>query len=122
MPRLMRASDLEERRRLLNLSLRKIAERTGLKLATVWSCLHLRCPDVRKIIIVSKAIGVSPRRLDFESFVPAKEQNYQYIAPGPHAQAESQVCPPGRCFLSEKATATAAEAPEQEMDASVGGQ
>jgi hypothetical protein len=122
MPRFLRPTDLEERRRLLNLPLRKIAERTGLKLGTVWSCLHLRCPDVRKIIIVSKAIGVSPRRLDWESFVPVAAQNCQHVAPGPHAQAEPQACPPGRCFLAEKATVTPAEAPQQETDASVGGQ
>jgi hypothetical protein len=65
MPALLQFSDLERRRRLAMKTLRQISQETGLRLGTVWSVLHGRCPDVRKISLVCSAIGVSVNRLDF---------------------------------------------------------
>ena len=107
MPQLIKLADLQARRRMLNLPLRKIADQTGLTLSTVWNCLHFRCSDARKIILVCKAIGVSPNRLDWETFVLGDPKNSLNVAQNPNDQIAAQACPPGRCRLAEKATETA---------------
>lgn len=105
---LLHFSDLERRRRLAIKTLRQLSDDTGLQLGTIWNILHGKCPDVRKIIAVCKALGVSPKRLNWESFVRERKdaghgdpRSRRQPSQEPREQTGASVCPPGHCALAE---------------------
>ena len=108
MSTLLHFSDLDRRRRLALKTLRELSHETGLQLASVWNVLHGKCPDVRKIVAICKALGVSPKRLDWESFIeerkdPGRGASRSLLQPPqkPSERTQGSVCPPGRCALAK---------------------
>jgi transcriptional regulator with XRE-family HTH domain len=55
-------------RRRKGFTLATIASAAGLTVTATWRVVHGKCPDVRKIVAVCKALGVSPKRLDWNFF------------------------------------------------------
>ena len=69
MSNLIGTHDLDRIRRRRRKTLSAVAALTGLSTTSVWRVLNRSCADLRMILPVVKAIGVSVTRLDIEDFI-----------------------------------------------------